>query len=196
MRNLHRLVPLVAVVALTGGCRKKPDPEPPVAPVADRDRLQGTWAVESIDDGRSLSRDEFKDDRFIFEGDTLTVAMGVAPHKFTFALDESQDPKVLVLTEVPDPGAKHEPKKIEALYKFEGSALVLAFETSEQPKRPTEFKARAQVGGKVTFTAGKPPERSPVVVPGVQVITLEKALPGPPTPHPFRPVDTKLSTKK
>lgn len=187
MRSLAVFVLSVVVV----GCGKPTPrtdaptdaPEGKAASPRDHDRLQGTWAVESLDAGEkedSGKRAESKKDRFKFEGDKLTLVTPREDEQFTFALDETKTPKELTLTEMsdgpPSPGnptvrgttvvAEPEREKLEWIYKFEGETLVLALANRERDtkgSRPTEFKAVAS-----RF------ERGTLLVPGVSVLTLKK----------------------
>lgn len=55
MHKFAAFVLLVALVASGAGCKRKAEPTAPSADVstADRDRLQGTWGIETFDDGRA-----------------------------------------------------------------------------------------------------------------------------------------------
>lgn len=203
MRPL-RTVALLAALAALVGCGKKPEPVAPSPPPGDREKLQGLWAIESLDEARPLTermREEIKNDRIKVEGDKFTIISRGEEIKFTFTLDENQNPKVLRLTEVidgesklggrgatsrgtkrADPPPAREPEKWDWIYKFEGDALVFAFIKGEKGEKPAEFKARTP-----KFEPDKPFE------PGVTVLTVKKTdVPAPPAPpRPTAPFGTR-----
>jgi uncharacterized protein (TIGR03067 family) len=149
------------------------------------------WAIESADEGGKPGdepRAEMKSARLKFEGDKFTIVDRGEDIRFTFALDETLNPKVLKLTEVIEGESKlrgtptapvgkkappppvREPMKWEWIYKFEGDALIVAFIKGEGGAKPTEFKGKPS-----KFDPDKPFE------PGISVFTLKKTdVPAPP----------------
>jgi uncharacterized protein (TIGR03067 family) len=158
------------------GCGARVEPARPSAPklTGDRAKLQGTWAVESVDDGEPAGgrHDRAGADRFRFQGETLTVVANPESVAFTFTPDETQTPKVLTLdADEPTGAAVAVPGRQNWIYKLEGAdTLVVAYATDGGREKPTAFAARPtriDVNG--------------VVVPGVTVVTLKRiAAPIPP----------------
>jgi uncharacterized protein (TIGR03067 family) len=186
MRSFRVTMLALAVAALTG-CGKKAETGAPSGAGGDRDKLQGTWAIENVEDadGHGLKDpEEIKRERFTFEGDKLTNA--ASPEVFTFALDETANPKTLTLSEVVKEGTARPPETIYCIYKFDGDKLILAMaDGTKATKPPTEFKAM------------KSRERDGTFAPGVSVLTLKKTDAPPPPARPrygttsIRPVGTK-----
>ena len=112
MRKLA-IFALLAVSTALLGCGRKATPTAPDDPSGDRARLQGTWAIESFDDGdatgteaeRKRRLERIQQDRLTFDGNRLTIASpgGRATH-LEFGLDATKDPKVMDVYEVRDFG--------------------------------------------------------------------------------------------
>jgi uncharacterized protein (TIGR03067 family) len=163
MRTLAFIL-LAALTAFAVGCKKKTDPTTGggnIVPGSDQDRLQGVWAIESVEEAKKKGQrpDDLTGVRFQFKGDRLTIFEGSRVDVvFAFTLDTAQDPKVMTLVELGHDGQPlrrgatrvgtaprvdaGEVQKEEWLYKFEGDTLVLAV-TKDPGPRPTEFKPRA-----------------------------------------------------
>jgi len=157
MRNITILL-LAVLIGLTIGCGQKPSATLPwsgpeqITGVSDLERLQGVWAVESMDMGDPKwlpPEDVTKSVRFQFQGNRLNMIAKGIWERSSFTLHETVDPKVMTLIQVNDMGEPRkrpmtsEPKKKEQLYKFEGDLLVIAFCEGSDGPRPTEFKARS-----------------------------------------------------
>ncbi len=208
MHKFAAFVLLVALVASGAGCKRKAEPTAPSADVstADRDRLQGTWGIETFDDGRAeeLSPAEkaqyderTRQVRFRFAGDKLTIVSEGRETVMMFSLGETQTPKVMKMTESADatesratfrgtrrgdgPPAKREPEVNTWIYKFDGETLVIALVKGDDKERPTEFKARAPEYGPGKFVAG------------VTLVTLKKT-DVPPRASTRTPVTTRRSS--
>jgi uncharacterized protein (TIGR03067 family) len=207
MRSFKLLTLLVVFTTAAVGCSKKTEPETPSGggSSTDRDKLQGLWALESIEDGRPDTprrQEEIKNSRVKIEGDKLTIFAEGDEMKFTFTVDEAQNPKVIALTEVVEGGRSRrssptysgtrkaapeparEPEKSNWIYKFEGDKVVVAFFKGDDKGQPTEFKARA---GK--FEPGKNE-------PGIIVITLKKTDSPPPPVEPRKFTTSRAGTRK
>lgn len=160
-------IPLVALAALVAGCSKEAEPatsagEPPRgAPVWDRDRLQGVWAVESVaaDPPTDAPRPEdVKTMRYRFQDDRLSVEnRGRVTERYTVTVMGEEEPPVLSLTLANEkweaariqvgPKDFRTPENLEWPYKFDGDKLVLAVTT--EPGRPApDFKPRKRVSGR------------------------------------------------
>jgi uncharacterized protein (TIGR03067 family) len=134
--------------------------------------------------------DRMRQGRFEFKGDRFVLALFGSRDVFTFALDETRNPKVMKLTSGPDdaepirPGTRREPvqrerETLEWIYKFEGERLIVAF---GKGTRPPEFKARRYEESEL----GKP------TVPAIHVVTLKKTdVPPKPDPGPRSPVTVR-----
>jgi uncharacterized protein (TIGR03067 family) len=177
MRALAPCAVLAALAALAGGCAKKTDAgagrghDP--ASTSDLAHFQGDWAVDALDvgfpadapeDEKRREYDRLKQGRYRFEGTQLTVAEPGRETRFTFALNETIYPKVMTVMQE---GA--EPR--QWIYRFERGLLFLA-KPEGGTGRPVEFNARPWVRAR----PGQPE------VPGVTVLILTKADPGPGRP--------------
>ena len=207
---MAKIVSLTLVVILVGaaalGCGKEPSGAPPDkgtssnpattgAGGSDLERLQGVWAVESIDRVSAKTRTPealATSVRYQFHGNKLNVIVLGMWMSSTIKLDENSDPRVMVSTELDDKGEPRQRTAVdgrstelavnELIYKLEGDTLVLAHSIGVGGPRPTEFQARA---GKFKDESS-PPEVYPV-----EVIRLKKTNepvkvpePGPPNKRP------------
>ncbi len=194
MRTFALFAILVAGAAFGTGCKKKTEPTTPSADVTttDQDRLQGSWSIEFVEDGRAENlrgeekkrmQDQMAGIRIRFEGNKLIVLRDQERDEEpeTFTLDTTANPKVMSLSRMRDavpsrashPGTRRtssaatpenrEMQTRQWIYKFEGDTLVVAHYDDDMTQKPAEFKAR-----KDEFGPGKP------MVPGITVITLKK----------------------
>lgn len=143
----------VLVVALVG-CAKKAEPTAAPGP-KDRDRLQGVWAVESVEYAGELTpeaRKQMTDSRLHIRDDRFALGEGEIWEFSTFVVDSGREPKGLILSESDPDGkplgsGKGIPKPARtrgAIYKFDGDKLVLAFlkvSDSDSVAPPADFKA-------------------------------------------------------
>src|SRR5262245_17022264 len=115
MRTTAILFALLA--GLAGGCTQNsripgtPEDAGPDA-AADRLRLQGVWAIESLELPNGEKADErVKDVRFVFDGVKFRIAEQGRSYseQFAYALDTTVKPKVLILTELNDDGTPYRP---------------------------------------------------------------------------------------
>jgi uncharacterized protein (TIGR03067 family) len=180
---------MAALIAIAVGCSKKSDPTsnsggtPDEVVSVDKERLQGVWAVESIDTGDPNQKlrpgDKIEDFRFHFQGDRLGKGkVDRVTQPMSFQLDDSVDPKVMTVTYLGKDGlpyndrgpgvvSKEPAPSREWLYKFDGDDLVLAVPEhtvfSPPIPRPTDFTPYP--------TSAKPGEPS---VMGVTIFRLKK----------------------
>ncbi len=109
MRKLTTFAMLVTLAAIGTGCMRPAQPGAPSADVsADVKKLQGTWGIETFDNGSLDKRTEaekardlkdIQQVRFRFDGNRLLIVDGGREEFFaTFALDEAKNPKVMALT--------------------------------------------------------------------------------------------------
>lgn len=149
------LAALLGALGVLIGCSKDKGSSPttPNAPL-DKDRLQGVWAVESVECGVELdpkARQRMMDWRVHVHESRFSVGAGEVWELYTFATDTGKEPKKLLLHEAPPEskaGSKKGgiPKAARArgwLYKFEGDKLILAFlrgNDSDSVPPPEDFK--------------------------------------------------------
>lgn len=179
---------LAACAALAGGCAQKsripgtPEDAGPDA-AADRAKLQGVWAIESLELPNGEKADErVKDVRFVFDGIKFRIAEQGRSYseQFAYALDTTVKPKVLILTELnadgtpyraatargtfrapatargaTAAGAQYPVDRQEWIYKFDGDSLVVAFRAGRTGGRPTDFKADNGLPGRTVVGTGR-----------------------------------------
>jgi uncharacterized protein (TIGR03067 family) len=150
---------VVGIVALFGvGCGK-----------SDKDAIQGTWSVVSMEEGGRASKpEETKDDQVTITADKFTVVQGKRKEKQeeTYKLDPGAKPKTIDLTmtmktmkfekvaaeigkgvevkqgeKVKPPEEKVEVKTLKGIYSLEGDSLKICFNMPDKD-RPTEFAAK------------------------------------------------------
>jgi uncharacterized protein (TIGR03067 family) len=163
-----RLAAFLVFAGLTGlavSCGKTDPGPPPFADdgpdvTADRNRLQGVWAIDTIETGKEIDQSVEAVDavRLTFTPDLLTMREKgrSPPENYRFVLATAREPKLLRLILVGDDGEptpRRDAKTKEAglqpwewLYKFDGDALVVAFRKGSDP-RPHDFKAQSEAGG-------------------------------------------------
>jgi uncharacterized protein (TIGR03067 family) len=152
MRTITFCGLVVAATAL--GCGKS---EPTARDTTDKDRLQGVWAVESVECGVELApqaRQRMMDSRLHVHNDRFSLGEGDNWEFSTFAADWNREPKGLILFECgpdgkpigPTGGLSPPPRTRGWLYKFEGDKLVLAFLRASDMNSvppPADFKVEA-----------------------------------------------------
>lgn len=180
---------LVLLAAFLAGCQKLEQSFAPPGSgnnAGDRDRLQGVWAVESVDTGDPKAKLppglKLEDMRTQFVGNEMLVTLAGRPmQRMSFGLQETAEPKVLVITYLGDdgqpkrpsgpagpiPGGKPAPPR-DWIYKFDGEILVVAQPDyaifyDKPMKRPVDFAPIPS-----SFKPGHPP------VNGVTITRLKK----------------------
>lgn len=99
----------------------------------DKDKLKGTWKVESAErDGQPLER--AKQDVITFADDKITIKRPNSTEEATFKLDSAKKPQEITIT--PSEGKE----KMLGIYQLDGDTLKICISRSE---RPTEFSAKA-----------------------------------------------------
>ena len=142
-----------------------PEPAPPRAQT-DKERLQGVWAIESIDTGDPKLKlpEDFKKLRYQFRGDRIDTGLAGKFRRYAAVeVNDRTDPKVLTVTLLDLAGKPFRPEGTfqahprEWLYKFDGDTLVLAKADAavfaeKPPARPTGFEPKLpdKTGGGVT----------------------------------------------
>lgn len=181
---------LAACAALAAGCTQNsrvpgtPEDKGPDA-AADRAKLQGVWAIESLELPNGEKADErVKDVRFVFDGVKFRIAEQGRSYaeQFAYALDTTVKPKVMILTELNDDGTPYRPGTARAgtfrapataprgataagaqnpvdrqewIYKFDGESLVVAFRAGRSSGRPVDFKADNGQPGRTIGATGR-----------------------------------------
>ncbi|HEY2157971.1 MAG TPA: sigma-70 family RNA polymerase sigma factor, partial [Isosphaeraceae bacterium] len=105
---------------------------------ADRDRLQGRWAIVSArENGREADDPSILLSTITFRGDELRIAIrGHGDAGYSFRIDPDSSPRAMLLAP-PDP---KQDRPQWCLYAFEGHKLRLAFDmTMKRPGRPESF---------------------------------------------------------
>jgi uncharacterized protein (TIGR03067 family) len=125
---------LLAVPLLVAAEPKKPDPKADAKAdaKADEKKMQGTWAVVSVD-SLETPPEGYKKAKFVFDKDTVKVIGGpkkTAPEKFKLAIKKGQG-------EI-DIQPPRDVKPVLGLYKFEKDQLTLAFARPGED-RPNKF---------------------------------------------------------
>ncbi|MBM3979318.1 MAG: TIGR03067 domain-containing protein [Planctomycetes bacterium] len=210
MRSI-RVTTLALALAALAGCGKKAETGAPSGAGGDRDRLQGTWAIETFDEGRHQNHAKYEtledvrppnpadpEDiaavRLTFDGDRLTIALyGETKDALTVVLDETANPKVLKLTEVLDADAR--PRGTFAGTKRGGPAPAREPEKQEWiykfdgDKLVVAFSKGGDGPRPTEFKARLRSEENGKEVPRVTVVTLKKT----DAPPPARPRYTTTS---
>jgi uncharacterized protein (TIGR03067 family) len=99
----------------------------------DRDRLQGTWQVQSVTEGgKTMQGDAVKSHKLAFKGDQVTIHGEGKAKEGTFKIDPTKKLKEIDIT------LGEQKKHGLGIYKLEGETLTIAL--SEPPRgRPTAF---------------------------------------------------------
>jgi uncharacterized protein (TIGR03067 family) len=110
---------------------------PAAAPTDDKEQLQGTWKVVSVDLG-GKGNEELKLDRLIFDGDKVRV---VGPSRGqqeegTFKLDPARKPKTIDIHAL---GSKQQ--SVLGIYELEANSLKLCLARPGEG-RPTTFEPK------------------------------------------------------
>jgi uncharacterized protein (TIGR03067 family) len=99
----------------------------------DKDKLQGTWAVESmVVDGKEVAAELIKGMKYVFSADRVTVTVGTIDDHGTYTINSGNTPKTLDIVSV---NAKNKPSR--CIYTFEGEKLKIAL--GDGGNRPTDF---------------------------------------------------------
>jgi uncharacterized protein (TIGR03067 family) len=110
----------------------------------DKARLQGTWALLSVEiDKKPLSMDELKDARLVVSGDHYSFTLGKDRLEITYKMDEGKRPKAIDLTVVEGP---EKGKTYHGIYQLEGDTYAVCRPTEPNKERPTEFATQPGSG--------------------------------------------------
>jgi len=106
------------------------------APPSDKDKIQGTWRIESVESGGALMPQEnYKQWTFNIKDDKLTIKVGERVRtEYTIKIDDNKKPKTLDLTR--EVGGR---KLIElGIYELDGDTWRMCNDEAGIA-RPTEF---------------------------------------------------------
>jgi uncharacterized protein (TIGR03067 family) len=113
----------------------------------DLDKLQGTWALRTMEaNGSAAPKDfvekitiTFKGDKMVMDG-PMAAAKGEEPVRpeFTVRLDPSKKPKALDATAL---NGKFKGKTQLGIYQLDGDELKICLPNQEAKERPSEFKS-------------------------------------------------------
>jgi uncharacterized protein (TIGR03067 family) len=106
----------------------------------DKERLQGHWVAESVDNGRQLPKEVCDQFTLTFTGSKMKMrALLPDPSHNIFHLDETAKPKQIDLIN------EEERRGTFGIYRFDGDRLVLCMGEDDQKDRPTEFTSKGGV---------------------------------------------------
>jgi len=171
---------------LAGGCASKSASGPTErgydpASTSDSPRFVGLWSIDTLaggwpadmpDQEQRREADLFKQQRFEFAGNRLTITTPERQMQFSVSLNETVFPKEMTLLELPEQPPKQPatpvanrpaPERRECIYKFEGGFLFVAYSVGIDT-RPSEFNPRPKVRAK----PGEPEQ------PGVALLLLRR----------------------
>ena len=122
---------LVAVLLIGIDDDKKDDKK------KDEDKIQGVWAVESMErDGKQAPEEEGKDIKVTFGADgKVTFKMPDKEITGTYKLDAAKKPKTITLEATDE-------KTLYGIYKLEGDKLMICAAEGSADDRPTEFTTK------------------------------------------------------
>jgi uncharacterized protein (TIGR03067 family) len=135
------------------------------APLGDKDKLQGTWAMEAVRWGDIDGKDEdlssdllkhWKTIRLTFAGESVVVKTPdtVNPQRATFKVDDTKSPKELDIGEGPSPK--------EYIYRLDDDRLILAFAYGELVAGGTYAERQYHAGRPRDFKGTK--ETAPPII--------------------------------
>ena len=126
MRTLG-LIALFGLVVSGTAAQDKPG-------TSDKDKLQGTWSIESMKmGGKDMPAEELKKVKLTFTGDKVIVKADAKNEEHTYTLDAAKKPKQIDIT------AKAE--VIPGIYELDGDTLKIAT-AHKGGVRPTDFNSQ------------------------------------------------------
>jgi uncharacterized protein (TIGR03067 family) len=139
---MHRFRVLATVVGLIGICADGKAAEP----TKDRDALQGTWTLVSLQvDGYAMPEEIVKTGRFVVESDQYKLTLGVEgiSADFTYVLDPTSTPRSIDLTYASGP---RKGATVKGIYRLQGDSYTLCRRENKGQARPTEFVSKPGSG--------------------------------------------------
>ena len=133
-----------AVVTVAGWCLAAEPKDEAAATKADREKMQGTWSVQSMEtDGKREAADALKNQKAEFKDNEVFFKGGKQDYKGVFTLDATQKPKAM------DTAMTFSPTKLvktKGIYQLEGDTLTIAWTEEPNAIRPKEFVSAANSG--------------------------------------------------
>jgi uncharacterized protein (TIGR03067 family) len=130
----RRVLMLVAACVLVAADAKED------AAAKDKEKLQGTWKVESATrGGKEAPAERAQAMRLVIEGDQITVKEGTMAEAAMFTLLPDQKPPAIDIK----PNRPGE-KTVRGIYRLEGDTLTMCW--SREGGRPTEFASKEGSG--------------------------------------------------
>jgi uncharacterized protein (TIGR03067 family) len=114
------------------------------APKDDREKLQGTWSIASLEvNQETIPVEKLEAARLIVAGERYSFTLGEMRLELKHKVDEGKSPKELDLTvaEGPEKG-----KTFRAIYKLEEDRLTICRHVQPEMERPKEFATRPESG--------------------------------------------------
>jgi uncharacterized protein (TIGR03067 family) len=142
-----RLFPLALGLSLLAGfLSAAPAPK---EEIKDKDKLQGTWEIVSIDyEGQHYGAESYRGWRYILTGDKMVRKLNDDTNRESvFVLDPSKKPKTIDLTYEEPPGSKH---TALGVYELDGDTLKWCF-GDDPSTRPTGFDTSLGSGAKTSI---------------------------------------------
>jgi RNA polymerase sigma factor (sigma-70 family) len=137
--------------------KKKEPVTVPAKPLADNDRLQGTWNVVSLEvDGKKvdndalLSSEPIRGSKWMITGDKIEIQVGDRVIEGTYTSDPSKNPKRIDATMFVPNGEWVDRTVLLGIYSLQGETLKLYLGPNEggrRLKRPKEFQTKKDDGG-------------------------------------------------
>ena len=104
----------------------------------DKERLQGRWVAESVDNGRVLPKELAEQFNLTFTGGKMQTTMLGAAISHVFHLDQTVQPKKIDIISEDDRKGRF------GIYRFDGDRLVLCIGEDDEKDRPTEFSSKGR----------------------------------------------------
>jgi uncharacterized protein (TIGR03067 family) len=149
---------LTTIMLLAGtGLMLRAEPLSPDRARDDTAKLQGTWAIVSVEiEGKALPMDNLKDSRLTIQGSKYSFKLNQTELEFTYKLNVSKFPRAIDL--IVAAGAE-KGKVYQGIYKFGKDRYTICRGTTPERSRPTEFVTRSRSGYMmVVWKRAQPPQ--------------------------------------
>jgi uncharacterized protein (TIGR03067 family) len=110
----------------------------------DAARLQGAWAIDSVEvEGNPFAMEKLSDARLFVHGQRYSFRFNGIELEMTYRLDAALTPKAidLIVTDGPNKG-----KMFRGIYKLEDDRFTICRTTEPEEDRPTTFSTRRNSG--------------------------------------------------
>jgi uncharacterized protein (TIGR03067 family) len=127
-----RLLGILSVGMLLGADGKNDDPA-----AKDLERLQGTWAIESLEiNGKQEPEERTKDTKLTVKGDKYVVKVRDKEFEVTIKLDPTKKPKHIDMVPADGPA---QGKTHPGIYAVDGERFKLCRGQAPDKERPADF---------------------------------------------------------